>query len=238
MHDAAVDAKARFDAGFPRLLEWFHEYDPLYVLSFCVFYLLTAERGVDKEAIDGKVDFGSHHLELLQAFALVGPRLGTPQPLRDKAVKLQETLRELSDPLALSHMDIPPETPDEEVKKRFVIEQMRAQTFAVRNWAFPEQALRHTKSLFSGGVADAMASQFGDVAIPRVVDMLVALAEDVNNRINAHTTCLDIFRDMHQGRPIWAGSQRNGRPDDKAAAWPRAHDQNRVKTVRRPRTQS
>ena len=67
-------ARKEFADGFPKLRDWFVDFDPLYILSFCVFYFLSTPQGVDKEAVDGNIDFGPVHLELLQAFALMGPR--------------------------------------------------------------------------------------------------------------------------------------------------------------------
>lgn len=189
VREAAAKACATFDEEYPKLATWFEAYDPLYLLSFCAYYFLTTPQGVDKGAIEGKLDFASYHLELLQAFALMRPRISTPQPLGEKAEELKRSMRELGDSLALAQLDLPPELPDGEVRKRMVISQMRGQTFAIRNWAYPEQALSHLKSMFTGGLSDVIAHEYPGVSIVQVIDVLKILkimAEQVEDRLNDH----------------------------------------------------
>jgi hypothetical protein len=142
MMEIATKARARFDTEYPKIIEWTERYDPLCILSFCVLYFLSAPQGVDKEAIEGKLDFAHHHLELLQAFALRRPRTGTPEPLRERAMELQRWMKELTDDLGVAQLTAVTENAtDSDVKRHFVINEMRSQTFAIRNWAFPEQAI-------------------------------------------------------------------------------------------------
>ncbi len=68
---AAAKARATFEVEYPKIIDWFDTYDPLYLLSFFAYYFLSAPQGVDKEAIEGKLAFASFHIELLQAFALM-----------------------------------------------------------------------------------------------------------------------------------------------------------------------
>src|SRR5882672_6710889 len=65
VREAAAKARASFDIEYPKLANWFDTHDPLYVLSFCAFYFLTTQQGVDKEAIEGKwfpLDSADHYL--------------------------------------------------------------------------------------------------------------------------------------------------------------------------------
>ena len=186
LREVAANAKATFKRAFPRVSEWFHRYDPLYVLSFCLFYFLTAERGVDKEAIDGKIDFGSHHLELLQAIALMKPRGGTPEPLKDRAEELQQSLKELTEALNYSGFDLPENISEAETKKRFVLWQMRTQTLAIRNWAFPAQAIAHMKAFCSGPFTTIIAERYRGLSATRLIDTLVNMSTEIEERMNAH----------------------------------------------------
>jgi len=189
--EVATKARAAFEADYPRVADWFDTYDPLYVLSFCVLYFLASEQGVDKEALEGKLDFAPHHLELLQAFALMGPRRGTALPLKDKAAELQRSMKELTDNLGLAQLaTLPDGASDSELKKRFVIHEMRGQTFAIRNWAFPEQTYAHLKALFSGSLDEVISRQHAGVSVVKLVDTLVALADETNERLNAHLSKL------------------------------------------------
>ena len=186
LSEAGAKARATFDAEYPKVLNWFDTYDPLYVLAFCAFYFLSSEAGVDKEAIEGKIDFGSHHLELLQAFALMRSRGGTPRPLARDAEGLQESLRNLTDSLHLAQFDFPFDLSDVELNKRKVLSEMRAQTFAIRNWAYPEQMLRHLKSLFTRSLSKIIATEYKGVLIERVIDALKAMAGHINEQLNNH----------------------------------------------------
>jgi hypothetical protein len=186
LRDAGTKARATFDSEYPKLFDWFATYDPLYILSFCALYFLTSQQGVDKEAIEGKVDFGSPHLELLQAFALMRPRGGTSQPLGARAGDLRRSLKELTDLLGLAQFDFPADLSDAEFRKRMVLAEMRGQTFAIRNWAYPEQSLAHLKLMFAGPLSDVIARRYGGVSIVRMIDALKTMAEQATERLNDH----------------------------------------------------
>ena len=186
LQEAAKKARARFDAEYPKIAAWYETYDPLYLLSFCAFYFLTSPEGVDKEAIEGKLDFAPFHLELLQAFALKGQRVGSPKPLAERTEELRCYVRDLADALGLAQMDFPIDAPDSEVRKRIVISEIRGQTFAMRNWAYPEQALSHLRSMFGGALANIVASEYPGISIVRVIDVLVMITKQIEDRLNEH----------------------------------------------------
>jgi len=186
IHGAGTNARASFNAEYPKMATWFETYDPLYLLSFCAYYFLSSPEGVDREAIDGKLDFASYHLELLQAFALMRPRGGTPKPLAERTEELQRYMRDLGDSLALAQMDFPADLPVSEVTKLMVISEMRTQTFAIRNWAYPDQMLGHLRSVFAGALAEIIAAEYQGVSIVRVIDALKILTEQIEGRLNDH----------------------------------------------------
>jgi len=35
-----AQAKEQFDLKYPQIASWYHDYDPLYLLSFCAFYFV------------------------------------------------------------------------------------------------------------------------------------------------------------------------------------------------------
>lgn len=190
VREAGVKARASFEVEYPKLAEWFDRYDPLSVLSFCTFYFLTTPQGVDPEAIEGKLDFGSHHLELLQAIALIRPAAGGPRPLSTEGEHVRQAVKNVGDYLHLMELDLPADMPETEVRKRMVLAQMRGQTFAVRNWAYPEHALDHLRSLFGGQLSEIVASVFPGISIVRAIDMLKVIAQQIEDRLNAHIAIL------------------------------------------------
>lgn len=132
-------ARAEFEAEYPKLLKWFETYDPLYLLSFCAFYFLTSPAGIDKEAIDGKLDFGQHHLELLQALALMTTRTESVKTFDAEAEVLKQSLRKLTRDLNFAEFEMPADLPEKDRTKRFVLAEMRIQTSVIRNLAYPDQ---------------------------------------------------------------------------------------------------
>ena len=190
LRKTGANAKATFDREFPKVQEWCDRYDPLYLLSFCLYYFLTAERGVDKEAIEGKIDFGSHHLELLQAIALMKPRGGTPEPLKERAKELQEFLKELTDALIAGSFDLSEGISTAEAKKRSVLSKMRIQTLVIRNWALQDQAIAHMKAFCSGSFGTILSDTYGGVSGARLVDAIVSLGKKIEDRMNTHRSKL------------------------------------------------
>ena len=186
LREVGAKAKATFEREFPKVQGWFDRYDPIYILSFCLYYFLTAEPGVDKEAIEGKIDFDLHHLELLQAIALMKPHGETSEPLKERAQELQEFLKELTDALIYSSFDLPEGTSIAEAKKHSVLSLMRIQTLAIRNWAFPVQVIAHVKAFCSGPFGTILSERYGGVSGARLVDALVSIGKEIEDWINAH----------------------------------------------------
>lgn len=202
LFEAAQRARDTFETEYPRLRQWFSEFDPLYILSFCVMYFLSAPEGVDKEATEGKLDFGYHHLELLQAFALMGQRVGGPSPLKERAEELKNTLKSLTDALIFSDVRATEDTPTVELKKKLMLAQMRAQTLTVRNWAFPEQTIRHLKGVYGSDLGHKLMSATG-LSVPRLIDSILSVQERIEERLNEHIDRLrpamvaDDFESVH-----------------------------------------
>ena len=116
----------------------------------------------------------------------MAPRRGTAKPLAEQTEELRRYLRELGNCLGLAQLDFPPDLPDSEVRKRMIISQMRDWTFAVRNWAYPEQALNHLRSMFAGTLSNIIASEYQGISIVRVIDVLKLMAEQAEGRLNEH----------------------------------------------------
>ena len=74
-----TQAEETFQREFPQVTGWFHQYDALYLLAYCVVYFLTHPKGVDPE-VTGHLDFYPHYLEILQAFSLMQDRSSSSAP--------------------------------------------------------------------------------------------------------------------------------------------------------------
>lgn len=63
---------------------------------------------------------------------------------------------------------------------------MRSQTFAIRNWAYPDQTYAHLRGLFTGRLDEILSREYDGASVVRLIDALAALAEETNVRLNAH----------------------------------------------------
>jgi hypothetical protein len=184
--EIATKARARFEAEYPTLVSWFERYDAVFILSYFAFYYLSTEAGIDKEAIEGKLDFGTHHLELLQALGLTRNRSDLVQAFAPKGEELRKSMATITEYLSMADMECPPEMGDADLMKRLVLSEMRGQSFAIRNWAYPEQAIRHAKRLWGGPLSQLISRDYDGVSIERVINAFAELVNVGNDRLNDH----------------------------------------------------
>src|SRR5690606_24041256 len=94
--DIAERANQGFEEDFQKTTEYLKEYDPLYLISFCAYYFVSSLEGVDKEAIDGGLEFHPFYIEVLQCMALFHEREISAAPLLERAEDFKETLQRLN----------------------------------------------------------------------------------------------------------------------------------------------
>ncbi|QGW80942.1 hypothetical protein [Variovorax paradoxus] len=180
------DAREKFAALYPQTTKWVTEYDPVYLLSMCAFYLIAYPEGTDREAT-GELEFHHHYLELLQAFALCQPRSYAMQPLREQLLVLKAHMQEVGEHMALRSLEIPERlTSDKEISAYQLRTEMMAQTTAVRNWAYMHQMTKVLLDL-AHSIEPAFQAAYG-VAPHRFFSMLLQITEEAQDRLNAHMT--------------------------------------------------
>lgn len=178
------DARSKFDTLYPQVEKWVTEYDPIYVLSVCAFYLMAQKEGVDREAT-GALEFPHHYLELLQAFALCQPRNFTVKPLLDGVSALKEHMSEMGRYMSMRHFDIPERfTSEREISAYRLRTDMMLQTAAVRNWAYPHQ-MRKVLFDLSKAVEPGFKAAYG-VDPTGFFSMLMLVSQEVEDRLNTH----------------------------------------------------
>jgi hypothetical protein len=62
-------SKEEYEKEYENLIGYFKEYDSIYLCSFCAYYFGKHQEGIDREAIDGFLDFPPFYLEILQCVA-------------------------------------------------------------------------------------------------------------------------------------------------------------------------
>ena len=184
------DAEGTFQREFFRLNEWFEHYDALYLLAYCSFYFLSRPEGVDPE-LKGHLDFYAHYLEMLQAFSVMQDRSFASEPLGQEAERLLDSMGEIGDAIQWRLMGNIGNLTDEEIQQRFVLQGIRTQTTAVRNWAY----LNHMREV-SQALANTVRSDFIDlhgVDPVKLMETLLNLARTSEDRVNQHLSRVRSF---------------------------------------------
>ena len=187
-----AQAKEQFDLKYPQIASWYHDYDPLYLLSFCAFYFVSQPEGIDPE-VSGKLIFYHHYLEIMQAFALAQERTLTAKPLLEDARKLEQDMKDIGQVMQLRLFNIPQElTAEDELNAYHLRTEMMVQTTAIRNWAYPHQMKRVVLCL-SASIKEAFKSLYGVDPVD-LMQLLFDLTEERNDLLNVH---IDKLRACH-----------------------------------------
>ncbi len=185
-------ANKKFNEEYPKIANWFEDYDAVYLLSFCAMYFTASPEGIDPEAT-GQLDFPFHFLELLQAFSLVKQRKATLKPLLGNAEKLKNEMRDIGDVMMLRHLKVLDNLKDEELERYFLRFQMMGQTTAVRNWAYYYQIKRTVIDLCK--LIDNDFKKVYGVKSTVVFESLFQLVESRADLLNEH---LDKVRSFYR----------------------------------------
>lgn len=191
-------AKEEFDEKYPKIKNWFEEYDQLYILSYCAMYFVSHPVGVDPEA-SGGLDFYHHDLEILQAFALMSSRNLTPSPLLDKSEELIDDFKEISQLLAMKQFqELSKFESEEEIYTNKIQMEIRSHTTSVRNWAYGYQIDRITRELATK-LNDKFKNMYG-ISSDRFINILYSLVKLGEEKLNQHRAKLRSFRKKNDYR--------------------------------------
>lgn len=199
--DIGRTAKKEFEEKYPQLLNWFDEFDALYLLSYCCLYFLADAEGIDREAIDGRLDFYPNYLEILQALALSRPRSMSDKPMLDRATELRTLMHEVTNSFQLRSYDLPEGISDLENKKRFVLFLLQSETAAIRNPAYSHQSREYVKKLFTRLSTDF--ERIYKIDPKRLIDALYALVDRMEISLNLHLHALANFRKEKTWQKVW-----------------------------------
>ena len=190
----AEHSEQRFQEEYFQLNDWFAKYDALYLLAFCSFYFLSQPEGVDPE-VKGSLDFYPFHLEILQAFSLTQERHFSNEPLGEEAEQLLQVMGEIGNAIQLRAMRDLVELADCDIRQHSLLQSIRTQTTAVRNWAY----LPHMRYV-TRGLAETVRQDFIDlhnIDPLKLADALYGLANKAEERLNHHIGWVRSF--FHQG---------------------------------------
>ena len=179
------NAAKDFEKDYVRLLDYFRDFDPLYLLSFSVMYFLAHQEGIDREAIEGKDEFPPFYIEILQCLSLFHERTISVRPLVEKAYDFHELLKSLNTNQSYRYYEIAKDVKNEvELRGVTLRMEMMSHTLAVRNWAYEPQMRKVTYDL-----AALVENEFTDkigISPKQLLDILFNSVELTNDRLNVH----------------------------------------------------
>jgi hypothetical protein len=179
-------AEKDFEADYQKLVnDYLNVYDPLYLISFCIFYFLSHQEGIDEEAINGRIDFHPFYVEILQAFTLMRSPAITAEPLSAKSKNFYELLKSLNKNQSYRYYKMAKGAQDENSLHAVTLRmEMMVHTLAVRNWAYEPQMQKVTADL-AAMIERKFVNVFNFSAVA-LVEILIGLTELTNERLNDH----------------------------------------------------
>lgn len=181
--EIAEKSKLDFEKSYLELQQYLKEYDPLYLCAFTVLYFLSSPEGIDKEAIDGYLEFHHFYVEILQCLALFDDRTLSPKVLGENALKFKATLKDLNDKQAYRYFGLSAKKESPEQLAPVILQmEMMNHTLAVRNWAYEHQMRQITYEL-TDLIKVKFEKRFG-YDPTALFDILFGLVELTNEKLN------------------------------------------------------
>jgi len=178
-------SKEEYEKEYKNLIGYFKEYDSLYLCSFCAYYFGRHEEGIDREAIDGYLDFPPFYLEILQCVALMTEKVISAKPLNENISNFESTVKNLNKSQSASYFKLAEKAISQEDISAILLRiEMMVHTLAVRNWAYVHQMDEITLEL-----ANLVEPFFKDGLgfIPsHILDLLSGIIELNENKLNNH----------------------------------------------------
>jgi hypothetical protein len=160
------------------------KYDPILLLSFFAHYGLATPLGEDPE-LTQKRPVLQHHIELLQSFILMHKQEEFACSLAmTELEKIFDMIEQISRAYSFRmYKNINLRETDENIQQ-FVLENVRMNTQAVRNWGYPEQIMRFTTDIYNP--LDTEIEKFLGVRVGNLIKMLDGLIKYTEEKANNH----------------------------------------------------
>lgn len=185
-------ASSEYELAYKELIEYFKEYDPLYLCAFCAYYFRQQREGIDEEAINGFIDFPPFHLEILQCISLMFDRCISAKPLHEKIETFKSTIKNFCANQTHSYFKLIENTKDQTDLGAIMLRtDMMVHTLAVRNWAFIKQMESVAYDL-ANLVEDRFASLLG-FSPKAFLDILFCLVPIMEIKANKHLQKTRLF---------------------------------------------
>jgi hypothetical protein len=178
-------SKEEYEKEYENILGYFKEYNSLYLCSFCAYHFGKQVEGIDREAIDGFLEFHLFYLEILQCISLMTEDVISAKPLNEKIKDFESTIKNLNENQSKSYFKLVESASSQEELSAFLLRtEMMEHTLAVRNWAFVHQMNEITLEL-----ANLVENDFIDINgfdPGQLVILLIGIVELTENKLNDH----------------------------------------------------
>src|ERR1035437_4791057 len=178
-------ASIDFENEYQKLINYFHEYDPLYLCSFSSYYFSRQEEGIDEEAINGSIDFPPFYLEILQCISLKSERNISMEPLHKNIENFKSTIQNLNRSQSATYSKLLEKAKDQDDIGAILLRtEMMINTLAVRNWSYVEKMemiAYELATLIEQNFTDSIG--FNPIVLLNILFGLVSLTE---KKLNIH----------------------------------------------------
>ncbi len=178
-------SREEYEKEYDKLISYFKEYDSLYLCSFCAYYFGNNEEGIDREAIDGYLEFPSFYLEILQCVAVMKQQAISAKPIHENISDFQATIKNLNSAQSTSYFKLVEKAKNQEDINALLLRiEMMVHTLAVRNWAYVHQMDEINLEL-----ANLVESEFKNAfgfSPCHLLDLLSRIIELNENKLNDH----------------------------------------------------
>ncbi len=176
----------QFETSLEKLREKALKVEPCSLLSLFSNYDLTTSPGVNREFTE-EDPILQHHVEFLQGLLLqYSPDSFDSTPaLPEDFVEIRQLVQDVTEGFPMRRLAATDSSlPVEQRQQIRLLESIRAETQAIRNWAYPQQTRRIVSDLFSS--LDDEIEQKTGVRIAYLVEMWFNLCELIEGKINQH----------------------------------------------------
>jgi len=183
--EAGKQSEIKYKEEYSKLINYFNEYDPLYLCSFCAYYFVRQEEGIDREAIDGHLEFHPFFLEILQCLSLIKEKTISGKPLNDKVLDFKSTIQDLNTAQSGTYYVLGEKAQNQDdIGVVMLRTEMMVNTLAVRNWAYV-----HQMETIAYELADFVEPLFSDTTgfkSHNFLDVLFGIVSLTENKLNNH----------------------------------------------------
>tara|TARA_B100002019_G_C21199072_1_gene562989 strand:+ start:91 stop:1080 length:990 start_codon:yes stop_codon:yes gene_type:complete len=178
-------SEIKYKEEYSKLINYFDEYDPLYLCSFCAYYFVGQEEGIDREAIDGHLEFPPFFLEILQCISLIKEKIISGKPLNDKVLEFKSTIQDLNTAQSGTYYVLGEKAKNQDdIGVVMLRTEMMVNTLAIRNWAYV-----HQMETIAYELADFVEPLFSNTTgfkSHSLLDVLFGIISLTENKLNNH----------------------------------------------------